>query len=261
MSPRSWHSRLFTKTSQLCQFAGCHLFGGQMVGQAQARWAAKERSAPRDAPSSYACDPSQTLLESDGGPLRLLGSQGWDDRIFAVSDFLEVGAKIVGLVKNGLEVQGGVRIPRKERNRNDGQSILEADRVDEEVLGSVEPMDRHVVIERPRFGHGHLSRDSRRVNAAAKQVDFDQVGLALDDLALLRQVLLASRVAWALVGQAEDLDGRDQANILAFAPTDLHERLLERSVFDRLDRDDQGLGRKRLGDRDATATPPACFLT
>src|SRR5271166_1200275 len=75
MSPRSWHSRLFTKTSQLCQFAGCHLFGGQMVGQAQARWAAKERSAPRDAPSSYACDPSQTLLESDGGPLRLLGSQ------------------------------------------------------------------------------------------------------------------------------------------------------------------------------------------
>src|SRR5208337_1989885 len=177
-----------------------------------------------------------------------------------VSDFLEVGAKIVGLVKNGLEVQGGVRIPRKERNRNDGQSILEADRVDEEVLGSVEPMDRHVVIERPRFGHGHLSRDSRRVNAAAKQVDLDQVGLALDDLALLRQVLLASRVAWALVGQAEDLDGRDQANILAFAPTDLQERLLERSVFDRLDRDDQGLGRKRLGDRDATPTPPACFL-
>ena len=49
--------------------------GFQMVGQAQARWAAKERSAPRDAPSSYACDPSQTLLESDGGPLRLLGSQ------------------------------------------------------------------------------------------------------------------------------------------------------------------------------------------
>ena len=49
--------------------------GFQMVEQAQARWAAKERSAPRDAPSSYACDPSQTLLESDGGPLRLLGSQ------------------------------------------------------------------------------------------------------------------------------------------------------------------------------------------
>jgi hypothetical protein len=29
-------------------------------------------------------------------------------------------------------------------------------------------MDRHMVTERPRLGHGHLSRDSRRVNAAAK---------------------------------------------------------------------------------------------
>ena len=39
-----------------------------------------------------------------------------------------------------------------------------------------------------------------------EQVDLDQVGLAGEDPGLLGQVLLASGVAWGLVGRADDLD-------------------------------------------------------
>ena len=37
MSPRSWHSRLFTKISQLCQFRGCHLFRPPLPGDERPR--------------------------------------------------------------------------------------------------------------------------------------------------------------------------------------------------------------------------------
>src|SRR5438105_3484800 len=56
------------------------------------------------------------------------------------------------------------------------------------------------------------------------------------DLSLLGQVLLAPRVAWSLVGRADDLDRRDPSDFGALSSMDLDEGLLEWVVLDRLDR-------------------------
>ena len=182
------------------------------------------------------------------------GRERRDDRVLAVADHAAIRAGVVGAIEHGLQRQGNIRIAGQERNGDPRQSLLQPDRIDEEVARPVEAVDADVIVERSGLLDGEaLAERPSRACPAPEQVDLDQMGLAGEDLTLLGQVLPA-RVARSLVGRAEDLDRGDQPILRSIPSMDLDERLLVRVVLDRLDRDDHGLGQlDLLGDGDASA--------
>ncbi len=95
-----------------------------------------------------------------------------------------------------------------------------------------------MVIESAPFGHGFCARTGRRMSPAAQQVDFDQIDLAAKNLALLLDVLLASRISNCLVGRAEDLERSDEPDLFSLSFPDLDIGLLERTMLDGLDMPD-----------------------
>ncbi len=76
------------------------------------------------------------------------------------------------------------------------------------------------------------------MSPAAQQVDFDQIDLAAKNLALLLDVLLASRISNCLVGRAEDLERSDEPDLFSLSFPDLDIGLLERTMLDGLDMPD-----------------------
>jgi len=185
-------------------------------------------------------------------PFGLFRSKRWFDRGHIVVDGAVVGPLVVSPVEGGLEVEWDVGIAREERYRDHGQSRLELERVDKEVLEMIKAMDAHMVIKRSGLRYRQVKWYSRRVRPGSEKIDLDQVDLGQQCLLLFGQVEVAAVVSWCFVGGAEDLEDRDDDVLGPLATMDFQVRLMERITHDRLDPDDDGLAGDGFGDGDAS---------
>src|SRR5262245_39081372 len=62
-------------------------------------------------------------------------------------------------------------------------------------------------VRRPSLWVNVHQRDRHHVLAAAEQINFDEVGVALDNLLLFAQIVLPT-AAWRLVGGTDDFNDR-----------------------------------------------------
>ena len=125
-----------------------------------------------------------------------------------------IWTKIVGPVEDLLKIERHIRVAGQERDGDLGEPLRKGDRIDEELVGSIEAMDRDQVIERAGLGGDEIPGNGQRVRTAAQEVDLDQVSLAAKSLSLLLQKLLRDGIADLLVGWTQDFDRGDDLDLL-----------------------------------------------
>ena len=90
-------------------------------------------------------------------------------------------------------------------------SRSQSDRVDEKLARLVESVYANVVVKSTSVQQSTIERDRGGMFALAQQVDFNEVRLAVQHLALFLLVLLPTTIAKRFVTRAQNLHGRHQA--------------------------------------------------